>query len=205
MNNARDRIAKGRLFIKKAVEIGFTDRDSFRHYIEAAIEAARSVTWLLQKQYNVIAGFGEWYTIVQEKLNADPLSRFLLKQRNFVVKEGIAEIRKVINLEVHSTIHLTESVTVKITRGTWQSRLRHLPDDTIYSLKEKWAEFEKNFRHRQPLPSKDSSKISEQYYFMDEVWASTPVIELLLRQFENLEKIVEEASQRFGEPPSDAL
>jgi len=204
MNIAKDKIAQGRFFLRKAEEIGFSDPDSFRYYIEAAIVSARSVTHLLQKQYNHVKGFAEWYTTVQSGLSSDRLSRFFLEKRNFVLKEGIAEIRKVINLEVHDTIHIMESVKVKITGGTLQSRLRHLREDIVYRFKEKWAEFKKRVRPRRPSSSStDSPRISEQYYFTDEEWSSTPATELLLGHFKKLETIVEEAIKRFGDPPSN--
>ena len=204
MNIAKDKIAQGRFFLRKAEEIGFSDPDSFRYYIEAAIVSARSVTHLLQKQYSHVKDFVDWYATVQTGLSSDRLSRFLLEKRNFVLKEGIAEIRRVINLEVHDTIHIMESVMVKIMRGTWQSRLRHLLEDIVYQFKEKRAELKKGCRSQHPgSSSTDSPRISEQHYFTDEEWSSTPATELLLCHFKNLETIVEEAIKRFGNPPSN--
>lgn len=200
MNLARDRIEQSRFFLQKAEEVGFSDRDGFRYFIEASIVAARSVTFLLQKQYHGTNGFDEWYKTVQERLVADYLARFLLEKRNFVLKEGIASIRKVINLTIYETVHVHESVKVKIISGTWKSRLRHLPQDVIYPVREKWAEIKRKYRPLRRNNTEKPSEIFEHYYFEEPEWSTTPAIELLKRQLINLETIVNEAVQQFGEP-----
>jgi len=198
MNLARDRIAQGRFFLRKAEELGFSDRHAYRYFLEAAIVAARSVTILLQKQYDGINGFDYWYQLQQERLKADPLARFLLEKRNFVLKEGIAEIRKHINVEIHETIHVSVSVKAKIIRGSLKSRLRHLLPDLIYPLKEKLAEIKQERERRSRKRAENQSKITEAYYFTDQEWFSKPATELLKIQFDTLESIVNEASSKFG-------
>ncbi len=120
-----------KILLRKAEELGFSDRDGYRYFLEAAIVAARSVTNLLQKQYHDIEGFDKWYELQQVKLKGDPLARFLLERRNFVLKEGIAEIRKHVHVGIHETIYISESVKIKIARGSLRSRLRHLLQDLL--------------------------------------------------------------------------
>jgi len=59
------------------------------HYnLNAFLSAARSVTFLLQKEMAHIPGFREWLTQKQDELRADPVARFFLLLRNFSQKEG---------------------------------------------------------------------------------------------------------------------
>lgn len=200
MNLARDRILQGRFFLRKAEELGFSDRDGYRYFLEAAIVAARSVTILLQKQYHAIQGFDKWYELQQGKLNGDRLARFLLERRNFVLKEGIAEIRKHVHVEIHETAYVLESVKVKIIRGSWKSRLRHLPRDLMYPFKEKLAEIRRERERQHREHTENRSIVTQAYYFAEEEWSNKPATDLLRNQFDTLESIVNEASSKFGEP-----
>lgn len=200
MNLARDRILQGRFFLQKAEDLGFSDRDGYRYFLEAAIVAARSVTNLLQKQYHRIEGFDQWYELQQAKLKGDPLARFLLERRNFVLKEGIAEIRKHVHVEIHDTIYVSDSVKVKIIRGTLKSRLRYLLQDLMYPFKEKWAEIKRQHERRHRKQAGKRPTVREAYYFTEQEWSNKPATELLKNQFDTLESVVNEASSNFGEP-----
>jgi len=199
MNLPKDRIAQGRFFLQKAKEVGTSNLDAFRYFIEAAIIAARSVTFLLQKQYRHVHGFEQWYSSVQNRLADDSLARFILEKRNFVLKEGIASIRKVVNLNIHETVHIEDSVSVKVIRGSLKSRLRHLPEDLVYPIRERWAKIKRRYCKRRIKPNQSSSTISEEFYFTEPEWATTPASELLKRLFDNLESIMNDAVNKFGE------
>lgn len=203
MNLAHDRIVQGRFFLRKAEEVGLSDRDGFRYFLEAAIVAARSVTNLLQKQYHSVDGFDKWYELQQSRLKADSLACFLLEKRNFVLKEGIATIRKHIHVEIHETVYASESVKVKIIRGSWKSRLRHIMQDLVYPIREKWAEIKRQRERRRRAQADSQTKITEAFYFAEQEWSSKPATELLKNQFETLESIVNEAATKFGEPQID--
>jgi len=203
MNLARDRILQGRFFLRKAEELGFSDRDGYRYFLEAAIVAARSVTNLLQKQYHNIEGFEKWYELQQAKLKGDPLARFLLERRNFVLKEGIAEIRKHVHVGIHETIYISDSVKVKIIRGSLKSQLRHLFQDLMYPLNEKLVEIKRQCERRHRQQTEKQSTITEAYYFTEQEWSNKPATELLKTQFDTLESIVNEASAKFGEPSTE--
>jgi hypothetical protein len=200
MNPSRDRIAQGRFFLRKAEEAGFSDRDAFRYFLEAAIVAARSVTHLLQKQYQGVCGFDEWYEEKQAVLKSDPLARFLLEKRNFILKEGVAQIRKHIQVEIHQTISVTSSFKVEIIRGSWKSRLRHLIKDLVYPLREKIVGIKEKRRRRRQARHDNQVQTTEAYYFTEPEWSSMPATELLKEQFDTLESIMKEATQKFGEP-----
>jgi hypothetical protein len=200
MNLARDRIIQGRFFLRKAEEAGFSNRDAFRYFIEASIVAGRSVTLLLQKQYHGVPGFQEWYTSIQDRLRADPLARFLLEKRNFVLKEGTVSVRKVINVTLHEVVEVNEAFGIKVIRGSWKSRLKHLPSDLIYPLREKWSELKRRYQHSRRRHEQQPAEISEAYFFQESEWSTTSATQLLKRQLDSLESIVNVCVERFGEP-----
>jgi hypothetical protein len=62
--------------------------EPFGYNLNAFLAAARSVTFLLQKEYSKIDNFAEWWTLEQATLAADPAARFFLELRNYSQKEG---------------------------------------------------------------------------------------------------------------------
>ncbi|MBO9712476.1 hypothetical protein [Sphingomonas sp.] len=59
-----------------------------QYNLNAFLSAARSVTFLLQKEMAHVPGFREWLAQKQDEMRADPVARFFLLLRNFSQKEG---------------------------------------------------------------------------------------------------------------------
>jgi len=83
-------LRKARLFLAQARAADPNDRDAIASNLEAAIVFCRSVTFHLQSQFAHSTGFVEWYAEQQHRLGEQPLSRFMLNQRNYVLKVGPA-------------------------------------------------------------------------------------------------------------------
>ena len=65
----------------------------FRFNLNAFLQALRSVTWFLQKEFSSRDGFKEeWYPLQQDKMRADSLLRAFVEGRNIVVKQRSLEI-----------------------------------------------------------------------------------------------------------------
>jgi hypothetical protein len=64
------------------------DRDRFGYELNAFLAAARSVTFLLQKEMARVPDFAEWWDSQRRLLSADPAAAFFLGLRNFSQKEG---------------------------------------------------------------------------------------------------------------------
>lgn len=69
----------------------YQDPSGFRTNLNACIQALRNVTWVLQKEKDLIPNFNSWYPEWQAQLKSDPIMRWLLKSRNRIVKEGDLE------------------------------------------------------------------------------------------------------------------
>jgi hypothetical protein len=64
------------------------DPATFAYELNAFLSAARSVSFLLQKEMARVRGFSEWWEGWQTRLRSDPAARFFLELRNFSQKEG---------------------------------------------------------------------------------------------------------------------
>jgi hypothetical protein len=199
MNLAQDRIQQGRFFLRQAEDSYESDRNGFRYLLEASIVSARSVTFLLQKQYHDTPGFDEWYSDIQKELSADPLARFLLEQRNFVLKQGITQIQKAVHITAYITTHAGYSFQIHTIRASLSNRLRHLLQDVRHYLKEGWVRLRRSQRTT-PRNKEKPAQVSAHFYFEDKEWNATPAIELLHRQFDKLESIVNDADRQFDHP-----
>ncbi|RVD46262.1 hypothetical protein EN812_18295 [Mesorhizobium sp. M4B.F.Ca.ET.169.01.1.1] len=62
--------------------------EEVRYELNAFLSAARSVTFLLQKEMSKVAGFSGWWERQRLALAADPAAVFFLRLRNFSQKEG---------------------------------------------------------------------------------------------------------------------
>jgi hypothetical protein len=82
-----EKLREADFFVTKMEEIG-PEPYPWRFYFSAFVTAARSVTFAMQYSMNDIVGFTEWYSIRQDSLRDDPLSRYLTIVRNEVQKRG---------------------------------------------------------------------------------------------------------------------
>jgi len=64
------------------------DRDKYGYELNAFLAAARSVTFLVQKELARVPGFVAWWDGQRSLLSNDPAATFFLKLRNFSQKEG---------------------------------------------------------------------------------------------------------------------
>lgn len=68
----------------------YHEPDPFRYALGAFIQAARNVTWMLQKEKSAFTDFA-WYREWSEKAREDPLLRWLHDTRNDFVKSQALE------------------------------------------------------------------------------------------------------------------
>jgi hypothetical protein len=70
-------------------EQAYFEPDDFRVAIQAAIQTARQVSFVLQKQKARVPDFDKWYGGWQEKLGANPLMRWMVDARNRIEKRRL--------------------------------------------------------------------------------------------------------------------
>lgn len=62
--------------------------NEFGYEFNAFLSAARSVTFLLQKEMNEVIGFDVWWDARRKEMSQDPAMKFFLELRNFSQKQG---------------------------------------------------------------------------------------------------------------------
>ena len=60
MENTRQRLEEARFFLGE-LESHYHDLSTFRHFLNAFITSARSVSWIMRAEYNDVRGWEDWY------------------------------------------------------------------------------------------------------------------------------------------------
>lgn len=132
-------------------ELAYFDPDEFRVAIQAAIQTARQVSFVLQKNKELIPDFDEWYVGRQEKLAAIPLMKWMVEARNRIEKQGDLEAHSFISAEIVAS-HLDEGPKIQVpaklsdaplalVRGIPDSMVgEHIKKDGVLRIRRRWIE-----------------------------------------------------------------
>ncbi len=129
MTNARDKLNEAKYFLKKMKAIP-SDIDAFRYELTAFLNAARSVTGIMQKEFAHTPGFLEWYTTQQDFMEKHPVMKYLHRQRVLTVHHRPVEalppqfgVTETITQEKDRLVYLTgTAATIRPTLFTTYSR-----------------------------------------------------------------------------------
>src|SRR5690606_25257158 len=102
--------------------------DEFRVSIQAAIQTARQVSFVLQKNRAAIPNFDKWYEGWQEKLAAIPLMKWMVEARNRIEKQGDLEAHSFVSAEIVAS-HLDEGPKIRV-----PTKLSHAPLELVKSI-----------------------------------------------------------------------
>ena len=200
---ARRTLRKAKYFAEQAEQSKVGQREAFETQLEAAIVFGRSVTFHIQKEFVHEEGFEDWYSSNQNKLNNDSVAKFFLERRNFILKQGPVNIHKIIIAEIHVTANVSCTVEAKVIRGKpWYRR----------SIRTLWSDFKMPFvgwinrrrqrreleRTRAKASQEPESKVTHEYFFLDQEWSKRPAVELLNEWLDKLETIVNDAERKFA-------
>ena len=95
-----DRLSAAHHFLHGILD-NYHKANEMRWNLNAFLEAARSVTWVLQKELKQHSGFEHWYGNQQAKMRGNAILKLLVEKRNYVVKQG--------NLALNSRIRVGSS------------------------------------------------------------------------------------------------
>lgn len=209
MTESNRRLAKAFRFLDLARAEEGRDPERFVDFLETAIENARSVTWILQKEFDKAPGFEAWYAEQQRLMQADPLMRYFRDLRTYTVKKGTLQIRRMVSVTATATAYAESSVTVKVIRGQpWHRR----------PLAVTWGDFKANLlqslrmhqrrlhawrrRRERAREVEVPAVVEDHYYFQDPGFNDRPAIVLVEEYLTRSRPIVDAAEHRYGEPPA---
>lgn len=70
------------------MQVAYPDSDAFVTKLNACVQAARSVTWVLKKEVKHQTWFADWYAQWEVRMKADARMRWLVQARNTIEKQG---------------------------------------------------------------------------------------------------------------------
>lgn len=163
------------------------DRQKFRYNLSAFVSAARTITFVLQKEFSKNPKFNKWYPKKQMQMSRDKLFEFFNDKRNNIIhEEGTiytrAEISKTINLSMAASVSF-EAIVIKA-------------DGTIENEKDS------ELPSKPKLTPKLNDTEETKWFFKDWSEPDEDVIALCARYIKELKIIVEEAASKFDEANS---
>ena len=116
MSDTRDKLLESKYFLGRMIETQ-SDRDAFIYNLSAFLVAARSVTAIMQREFDKAPGFRHWYEERQAKLQADDTMRLLKDKRDITVhRESISPDAR-ITVSVAEFMIVSDSMSVVITQA----------------------------------------------------------------------------------------
>jgi hypothetical protein len=171
---ARATLERAKFFFRHAA-ISSDDANGFEHHLNACIVFGRSVTFTLQAEFAGRPGFDAWYAEHAEGFREDPLCRFLLKERNFILKEGPTRISQQTRRSmIHGSLPMGW-IVVPPRSAPLGRRLLSLLLRPIHRLQLRWFFFRERLRNRR-LPMETWATA---LYFDDPAFATAPAVALL--------------------------
>lgn len=164
------------------------DRQKFKYNFSAFVSAARSITFLLQKEVSKNQGFDEWYCKKQMQMEQDELFKFFKKKRNYILKEGLINPRAEISMTIPYSAAGSYSVEAIVRNAGGII--------TDYEYSESPAK---------PKPVSKPKVVEEtayKWFFADWPEPNEDVITLCEKYLDELKLIVEEAENKFCEANS---
>jgi len=163
------------------------DRQKFRYNLSAFVSAARSVTFVLQKEFSKNPKFDTWYCEKQMQMRRDKLFKFFKDKRDYVIhKKGTIDTRA----EISATIDLPMTAPVSFEAIVIKA------DGTI-----------ENEKHSEPpaklkFVPKSNDTEETKWFFKDWSEPDEDAIALCARYIKELKTIVKEAESKFDEANS---
>ena len=145
---------------------------------------------------------------VQSTLRHDPLSRFLLEKRNYILKEGPIPLQRNIVVTVDETVVASDFVEAEVGRARlWYYRTPSMWwEDVRQAIRRpirRWNQV-REIRRLKSRRAPAHSTMKEALIFDEPAWERTPAPEVIEKYLEQLEIIVNEAESRFSSFLSDA-
>lgn len=163
------------------------NRQRLKYNLSAFVSAARSVTFVLQKERPKNPESDEWYTKKQKWMKEDVrdiLFTFFVDKRNHALKEGLIDPRAEISIVADVSVVTSVSVEAVVR-------------DVEGNIKD--HEYEPSAKPKPAYKPNSKEETKNKWFFKDWQYTDEDVITLCEKYLNELKKIVEEAESKFGE------
>lgn len=130
---------------------GYQNPENFRISLNAAIQALRNVTFLLQSNKSTIPDFDEWYEKYRDAMKSDDILKWLHQARNIIVKQEDLELHSIASARVGawgdvsrlefqiSPFITTEQIAKDLVRMHVVKAPEQIADHAILNVERKWV------------------------------------------------------------------
>ena len=176
MSDTREKLQESEYFLK-LMTLTQAERDTFKYNLSAFLAASRSVTLIMQKEYDKISGFKQWWSEKQEKMRSDDAMKLLNEKRVMTIHTQPVRPRAQVNVTIKEHITVSDSVSIVITHtdGTVDRRESELTPPSV--------------------PAKTEGNTEWRWYF-DEL-PKKDVLTLCKEHIAKLDALVKECESRF--------
>lgn len=122
----REKIEESKYFHSRMIK-EYENIEHFRHNLSAFLSAGRSVLEYARKEARTKRKGLKWY---DDWMKASPILRFFKNKRIINFHSEPINLRKDIEVAIRETVHLSESVSVKITRADGKTESKSIPIET---------------------------------------------------------------------------
>lgn len=178
MTNTKQKLFEAKYFLRRVIE-NQAERDAFKYNLSAFLTAFRSVTMIMQKEFDKVSGFADWYQVQQGQMRTDTKMKLLNTKRTMTIHQQPVQPRAHVNVSITEPITIIDSMSAILTRadGTIE-RYDPVPPESL------------------PTPGKPETTVQWRWYF-DEI-PNIDVIAVCQECMTKLEAIVSECEQRFA-------
>jgi hypothetical protein len=160
---ALEQLDQAKYFFEQ-MKLNVKDQNAFKHNLGAFLSSARSVTFVLQKEYAEDERFQKWYSEKQEDMRKDKLLRFFLDKRDYVIHESPIEPKGKVFITVYDTLTASESVTVTLKKPNGTEQIVYQTPEQETALSTKPRETETGYQwFFEDCPEKDILSLCEEY------------------------------------------
>jgi len=139
-----------------------SDRDAFKYNLSAFLSAARSITLIMQKEFDKVSGFKEWYAEKRDQMRKDQIMNLLNDKRTMTIHQQSVRPHAHVNISLMAQSVCIPSISIRVIRadGTFKRRESEpmpLPKPAKAEVTTEW----RWYFHE--LPEKDVITICEEH------------------------------------------
>jgi len=176
MTNTKEKLLEAKHFLEQMME-NQSDQSAFKYSLSAFLAAARSVTFIMQKEFDKVSDFKKWYAKKQGEMKSDEAMRLLKDKRTMTIHRQPVRPHAHVNVSISESVAVSESISIVITRA----------DGTV--------ERRESEPTPPPVPAKGEDTTEWRWYF-DEL-PEKDVITVCKEHIVKLETLVAECESQF--------
>lgn len=123
MKDTLDKLEEAEYFLGQMVE-NIVNVTNFKFNLSAFLSSARSITYIMQKEFSHKSGFTTWYKIKQQKFALYPIMKLMNDKRVISIHTQPIRPRKETHVKFLNTVTLTEDFVAFVLHADGTSEIR---------------------------------------------------------------------------------